>query len=152
MYNHEPKDYDCQLCRVAQGGETEHNKRSDIVFEDDFVIAYISPKWWINNPGNVMVISKEHVENVYDISPELLGKIYSVGKRVALALKESYKCDGVSFRQHNEPAGNQEIWHFHLHVFPRWEDDNLYTNHENTRYVSVAERLPYAEKLRTYFK
>src|SRR3989338_1656671 len=150
MYNHEPKEYDCPLCRVAQWEETELNKRSDVVFEDDFVIAYISPKWWVNNPGNVMVIPKEHVENVYDISEELLSKIYSVGKKVALAMKEKYQCDGTSFRQHNEPAGDQEIWHFHMHVFPRWRDDLLYGNHKNSRYVNEAERLPYAEKLREY--
>jgi histidine triad (HIT) family protein len=97
-----------------------------------------------------VVIPKEHVENVYDISEELLGGIYSVGKNVALAMKEGYGCDGTSFRQHNEPAGNQDVWHFHLHVFPRWVGDSLYVNHENTRYASVAERLPYAEKLRQH--
>ena len=68
------------------------------------------------------------------------------------AMKETYGCDGTSLRQHNEPAGNQVIFHFHLHVFPRWEGDNLYANHENNRSVSVDERAPYAEKLRAYFQ
>lgn len=152
MYNHEPEGYKCPFCTIAKGEETGLNKQSDVVFEDDFVMAFVSPKWWMNNPGNVLVIPKEHVENVYDISEELLGAVYSVGKKVALAMKESYGCEGTSFRQHNEPAGNQDIWHFHLHVFPRWENDSLYVSHASARYVDIAERLPYAEKLRTYFR
>lgn len=152
MYNHEPKNYECSLCGVAKGEETGLNKRSDIVYEDDRVVAYISPKWWVNNPGNVMVIPKQHVENIYDISPELLGEIYKIGKEVAVGMKETYGCEGVSFRQHNEPAGNQELWHFHLHVFPRWKEDELYVNHKNTRWVDAGERVPYAEKLKGYFQ
>lgn len=152
MYNHEPKDYKCPFCAFAQGQETEMNKRTDIIFEDDFILAFISPKWWVNNSGNVIIIPKQHVENIYDISNDVLGKIYKTGKQVALAIKQSYKCDGVSFRQHNEPAGNQDVWHFHLHVFPRWENDCLYLNYENKKPASPSERLPYAEKLKKYFQ
>ena len=149
MYNHEPERYTCPFCAFASGKETELNKSSDIVFEDSDVIAYVSPKWWKNNPGNVIVIPKNHIENVYDISEELLTKIYIVGKKIALAMKESYKCDGVSFRQHNEPGGGQDVWHFHLHVYPRWNNDELYLNHKNTRYVSSEERIPFAQKLKS---
>ena len=151
MFNHEPKDYKCPLCIVAQGGETDLNKRSDIIYKNDTVVAYISPKWWVNNPGNVMVIPHKHIENIYNLSKELLYEVYSAGKEVARAMKEVYKCDGISFRQHNEPAGGQVVWHFHLHVFPRWNNDNLYINHKNTRHVTVEERAPYAQKLRKYF-
>ncbi len=148
MYTHAPSDYQCPFCTLSQGGETELNKQGDIVFENEDVLAFVSPKWWVNNPGNVMVIPKEHIENVYDISDELLSTIHIVGKGVAIAMKETYRCDGISFRQHNEPSGGQDVWHFHLHVFPRWKDDDLYLNHKNTRYVSAEERAPYAEKLR----
>lgn len=51
-------------------------------------------------------------------------------------------------RQHNEPDGNQDVWHFHVHVFPRYAGDNLYTNHENKRFVSLAERKVYADRLK----
>ena len=114
MFNHEPKNYNCPLCVITQGKEVELTKREDVIFEDKEVVAYISPKWWVNNPGNVIVIPRKHVENIYDISDELLCKIQAVGKKVATAIKETYGCDGVSLRQHNEPAGGQDIWHFHL--------------------------------------
>ena len=144
MFNHQPKNYKCSLCVLAQGGETELNKQGEVVFEDEEIIAYISPKWWVNNPGSVIVIPREHVENIYDISSDLLCKIQILGKKIAIGIKQTYECDGVSFRQHNEPAGGQDVWHFHLHVFPRWENDNLYSNHKKTRWVTSEERLPYA--------
>ena len=152
MFNHEPKGYLCPLCVVAKGGETDLNKRTDVVFENEDVIAYISPKWWVNNPGNVMVIPRKHFENVFDIPDDLLAKVQLLGKKVALGMKETYQCDGVSFRQHNEPAGGQEVWHFHLHVFPRWKEDNLYLNHKDARYVTAEEKKPYAQKLKNYFE
>ena len=69
-----------------------------------------------------------------------------VGKRIALALKTAYGCDGTSFRQHNEPHGDQEVWHYHLHVFPRWHGDDLYGSPH--RLTTPEERAPYAERLR----
>jgi histidine triad (HIT) family protein len=41
-------------------------------------------------------------------------------------MKRAWGPEGISTRQHNEPAGNQHVWHYHLHVFPRWNDDMLY--------------------------
>ena len=151
MFNHEPKAYICPLCIFSGGAETELNKLSDIVFEDTEVIAFISPMWWPNNPGHVIIIPKIHVENLYDINDILISRIQILGKKVACGIKEVYQCDGTSLRQHNEPAGGQHVWHFHLHIFPRWEDDNLSQNREDARYVTFEEREPYALKLRGYF-
>ena len=151
MFSHEPEEYICPLCLLAKGGEGNLNRRSDIVYEDEEIVAFVSPKWWVNNPGNILIIPREHVENIYDISDEILSKIQCLGKKVALGIKETYKSDGVSFRQHNEPAGGQDVWHYHLHVFPRWEGDDLYINHNNKSFVSPEERNVYAQKLRDYF-
>lgn len=153
MFNHAPKDYQCPLCDLVQGKETEYNKLSDVVYEDDSCLAFISPKWWINNPGNVIVIPKKHQENIYDIDEDSLSKVNILGKKLAQAMKEVYQCEGVSFRQHNEPAGNQDLWHFHLHVFPRYKDDNLYLFYpaqDKKRFVSIEERSVFAEKLKNY--
>ncbi|MCY9662658.1 hypothetical protein P5G65_22670 [Paenibacillus chondroitinus] len=69
---------------------------------------------------------------------------------LAKAFKSVYKCEGVSTRQHNEPAGNQDTWHYHLHVFPRYKNDNMYRS--EGRKTTIEERIEYAEKLRTYFE
>ena len=150
MYNHEPKEYSCPLCVVVDGGETKHNKQSDIVYKDEDVIAFTSPRWWVHNPGNILVIPRKHVENIYDIEDALLAKVQVVGKKIAKAIKETYKCDGISFRQHNEPDGDQCVWHFHLHIFPRWKDDELYLNHKNLSFVHENKRAPYAKLLKEH--
>jgi histidine triad (HIT) family protein len=69
---------------------------------------------------------------------------------VALAFKAVYDCDGVSTRQHNEPGGTQDVWHYHVHVFPRYTGDSLYLTQNQRRFVTPEERRPYAERLRAY--
>jgi histidine triad (HIT) family protein len=148
LHSHQPEDYACPFCQTVRGIEREDpwTKRSDVILQTETVTAFISPRWWPNNPGNVLVVPNEHYENIYSIPDELLYQVQSVGKRIAIAMKEGYHCDGTSFRQHNEPAGNQEVWHYHLHVFPRYPDDALYRS--KGRITSPEERKPYAETLR----
>jgi histidine triad (HIT) family protein len=152
MFNHQPLDYICPICNLVNGKESEFNKLSDIVFENERILAFISPKWWPNNPGNVMVVPKPHFENIYDIPDELLGELNIVAKKIAVAMRTEYKCDGISTRQHNEPSGNQDLWHFHLHVFPRWKNDNLYLNNDKSEFIDSIIREPYAKKLKSCLK
>src|SRR5437867_311045 len=148
MYNHEPKEYSCPMCVLADGKEDEINKQEFVVYQDKHTLAYVSPKWWVDNPGHIMVIPKQHVENIYDITDQLLASVYQTAKKIAIALKQTYFCDGTSMRQHNEPAGNQDVWHFHVHVFPRYNNDKLYQNHDENRLVTDVERRVYAQKLK----
>jgi histidine triad (HIT) family protein len=152
MYNHQPKDEPCAFCIFASGEETSYNKRGDVVYEDDETLAFISPLWWVNNTGHVLVIPKKHFENIYDIPDDALFPVHATAKKIALAIRKTYQCNGVTIIQHNEPAGTQDIWHYHVHIFPRFENDNFYENFENRKFVSEKDRKPYAEKLCTYFQ
>jgi histidine triad (HIT) family protein len=99
-----------------------------------------------------MVIPNHHYEDIYSISEEALYEVYRVVQKVVLAIRSTYDgCTATSTRQHNEPDGNQSVWHFHAHVFPRYKDDDLYKNHDNKTYVSPAERKKYADILKAYF-
>jgi histidine triad (HIT) family protein len=148
MYRHEPETYTCPFCATVQRieGDNPWTKLADIVLQTEAVTAFISPRWWPNNPGHVLIVPNEHYENVYVIPDDLLAQVQLAGKRIALAMKQGYDCAGTSFRQHNEPSGNQEVWHYHLHVFPRYPGDDLYRL--NGRLTSPEERKPYAETLR----
>ena len=145
---HEPAGYECPFCRLQRGVDTENNRQADIVWQDDATTAFVSPKWWPGNHGHVIVIPNAHVENIYEIDEELLGAVYRTVRRVAGALKEVYDCSGTSTRQHNEPDGNQDVWHLHVHVFPRYADDGLYERHVESYWATPAEREPFAERLR----
>jgi histidine triad (HIT) family protein len=147
-WSHAPAGYVCPFCRLLRGVDTELNCAEDIVFRDEQTTALIAPMWWAANHGHVLVIPNLHVENIYAIDDALLGAVNATARRIAIALKEAYGCDGVSTRQHNEPGGTQDVWHLHVHVFPRYFGDRLYERHEETAWTTPAERAPYALKLR----
>ncbi|HXH56968.1 HIT family protein [Iamia sp.] len=124
MYDHAPPGYQCPFCRNVATGESDHPLA--IVHRDEDVFVKVNPAWWPRNPGSVLVIPLEHHENVFDLPPELGTPIQCAVRASAIAMKAAFGCDGVSTRQHNEPAGNQDVWHYHVHVFPRWDGDGLY--------------------------
>jgi histidine triad (HIT) family protein len=127
--SHAPAGHVCTFCAIASGRDGVRTTQDHVVLHDDHVTAFVASHWWPNNPGHVLVIPNEHWENLYDIPPELGAPILAASQRIAVAFKSVDGCDGVSTRQHNEPAGNQDIWHFHQHVFPRFAGDGLYARH-----------------------
>jgi histidine triad (HIT) family protein len=153
MYNHAPDGYDCLFCKMAAGIEDTafYNRQSDVFYRTDHITAMINPRWWPNINGNVLIVPNQHIENIYNMSPELHMHIYEAARQVAIAFKQVYGCEGVSTRQHNEPAGLQEIFHYHVHVFPRYKNDYLYDLTHQHRWTTPEERLPYALKLKAYF-
>lgn len=154
MYNHEPAEYKCPLCAVRDGGEGDfpYTKQADIFYQDQDLMAIIASHGWETNKGHVLIFPKQHVENIYDISEELLLKLHAFTRKVALALKQSYRCAGVTIRQNNEPAGDQDLWHFHVHVFPRYQGDNINQTPGLRKLNDPIERVKFAEILREYFK
>src|SRR5262249_27412295 len=67
MFNHEPDDYVCPFCRLVAGGEDECRTQRDVVRRDELAMAFISPRWWPNNHGHVLVVPNAHYENLYDL-------------------------------------------------------------------------------------
>ena len=150
MFNHAPPGYRCPFCAIAAGQEPVYcyTGADDVVLRTAHVTGFVSSHWWPRNAGHVILIPNAHHENIYDL-PDTLGMwIFQASRQIAVALKQAYGCDGVSTRQHNEPDGMQEVWHFHLHVFPRYVADGLYVRTAERFFTTPAQRLPYAEKLR----
>ncbi len=150
MYNHAPESYACPFCILAKGDNILPgvSGQSDIFYRDAFLTAFIPLHTWPNNPGNAIIIPNAHYENLYDLPDEIGGLIFALSRRVALAMKNAYGCAGISTRQHNEPAGNQDVWHYHLHIFPRYPDDGLYGSRPVR--MTPEERSLYADKLRPF--
>jgi histidine triad (HIT) family protein len=148
MYNHAPPSYDCPFCLLVQGIENEHvlSRQSDIVYTGQAITALIASHQWPHNHGHVLIVPNAHYENIYDLPVRLAAPIHELARALALAMKAVYGCEGTSTRQHNEPAGNQDVWHYHLHLFPRYADDALYSSQRAL--MPVRERARYAEQLR----
>jgi histidine triad (HIT) family protein len=148
VFNHQPSEYVCPFCALIGGGMST---RRDIVRRNGLATAFVSPRWWPRNHGHVLVVPDAHHENLYDLPAEYGHAVHDLARDMAIAIRATYGCDGTSVRQHNQPAGNQDVWHYHVHVFPRYVDDGLYGSLPDSEYRTPAERWPYAERLCAYF-
>ena len=148
MQSHEPTGYVCPICAVVAGEDTAFNVQTDVVYRDGETTAFVCPKWWAAAPAHILVVPNDHHENVYVVPDAALAAVYLTAKHVAAGIRSTYDCEGTSMRQHNEPGGGQDAWHFHVHVFPRNADDRLYERNAETRWSTADERASYAARLR----
>ena len=148
MYNHEPETYICPFCRIVRRLQNGYPvEQTDVIWQNEQVTAFLSFGRWQNNPLDVLVIPNTHIENIYDLPIDLAAPLQQLNRVVAIALKAVYRCDGVTLRQHNETAGNQDVWHYHTHITPRFDGDGFYTNPQFIPFPE-NERLAEAARLR----
>jgi len=109
---------DCIFCKLANGVFPTNTVYED----DDFrVILDAAPA----AKGHSLIIPKQHADNLYEADDEMASKLMPLAKRVANAMKKSFACDGVNVLQNNEPAAGQTVFHLHVHVIPRYLNDNI---------------------------
>lgn len=154
MFNHAPNDYKCPICLGVKDIESPDTllKKDDLIFRDDLVSAYINSFWIKTTEGHVIVVPNKHFENTYEIEEEYLHRIMDVAKKIAIAMKKAYKCDGITIRQNNEPASMQHAFHYHLHIFPRYEGDKFEENMKDKFLSEPKLRSEYKEKLSKFLK
>ena len=109
---------DCVFCLIIAGDIPAIK-----VYEDNETLSFmdINP----GNPGHLLVIPKQHYRNIFDIPPETAGKIMEIGAKLAGVIKNVLNPDGLNLFQSSESAAFQSVFHFHLHLLPRWEGDSL---------------------------
>lgn len=92
------------------------------VYEDDATLAFmdISPA----ARGHTLVISKAEYPDLFTIPPETLTAVMHTVQVLATALRDVLRCDGLNLIQNNGAAAGQAVFHFHVHLIPRWESDN----------------------------
>lgn len=93
------------------------------LYEDEHCLAFmdIMPQ----SQGHCLVVPKEAAENLYDISPDMLAHAAKISQKLAIACKKAFDADGITIRQHNEAAGGQEVFHYHTHIIPRYDNVDL---------------------------
>ena len=108
----------CIFCNIIEG-----KIPSDIIYEDgDFkVIMDISPA----AKGHAILLSKKHFENLFELEEDIVAKALVVAKKVALAMKEELGFDGINLLQNNGEASGQTVFHFHIHLIPRFKEDQV---------------------------
>jgi histidine triad (HIT) family protein len=110
---------ECLFCKIVEGQIPSRR-----IFEDDEFIAFLDI--FPANRGHSLVIPKAHHADIHDIPADLYGNLASRAKVVADLLMEKLGSRGTTIFQMNREAGWQTVFHLHMHVIPRWEDDKLH--------------------------
>ena len=109
---------DCIFCKIANGEIPSATLYED---EDFRVILDLGPA----SKGHALILPKAHAANIYEISDDMAAKAMILAKKMATKMTETLKCDGFNIVQNNgEPAG-QTVFHFHMHLIPRYEGDQV---------------------------
>ncbi|HYP49051.1 MAG TPA: HIT family protein [Thermoleophilaceae bacterium] len=111
-------DEDCIFCKIVAG-----ELPAERVQEDEHTLAFMDINPWTR--GHALVIPREHSRNLYEIGDGPLSRTAAAAKRLALTMRERLDCDGVNLVNSCEPAAWQTVFHFHLHVIPRYHNDPL---------------------------
>ena len=109
---------DCIFCKIVKG-----DIPCQKIYENDKVFAFldIMPI----HKGHTLVIPKEHHETLLDMPDDTLAELAKVAKKVSKAVKKATGADGFNIGQNNGAAAGQAVFHFHLHVIPRFNGDGL---------------------------
>lgn len=122
------KHQDCIFCKIIAGEIPSHT-----IFEDEEfkVILDVNPA----SKGHALILPKEHYADIYEIEEETAGRVMKLAKRMAMHMTEALGCDGFNILQNNHEVAGQTVFHFHMHLIPRYldakNDDILIWIHEN---------------------
>ena len=130
----------CIFCKIIDGSIP-----STVVYEDaDFkAIMDISPA----AKGHVLVLPKKHCADLLSIDPDVASKALLVASRIANAQKKAFNCDGINLLQNSGEAAWQSVFHLHIHLIPRYKEDNIAVPWEHLTYAD-GEAEEYAAKIR----
>jgi histidine triad (HIT) family protein len=129
---------DCIFCKIVRG-EIPANK----IYEDGKVFAFLD----INplSKGHLLIIPKKHFENIFDIEDEHLKEIISTAKKIAKLLKENLNASGMNILHASGKDAQQSVFHFHIHLIPRYKDDGLDTwpksDYKELNFDRVKEKI-----------
>ena len=111
------KDDNCIFCKIANG-----EIPSKTLFEDDDfrVILDLGPA----AKGHALILPKDHYANLYELPEEMASKVMLLAKKMAMQMTDKLKCDGFNLVQNNGEVAGQTVFHFHMHLIPRYKNDN----------------------------
>jgi histidine triad (HIT) family protein len=111
-------DPSCIFCKIVA-----KQIPASLVYEDEETLAFMDLGQV--NPGHVLVATKAHAENVFELDDAQASAVFRAAARVARAVRDAFEPPGVTLFQANGKAALQTVFHFHMHVLPRWERDGM---------------------------
>ena len=107
----------CIFCKIAAGEIPSATLYED---EDFRVILDLGPA----SKGHALILPKQHYANLYELPDELAEKVIRLAKKMVIAMTKALQCDGFNVVQNNGEAAGQTVFHFHMHLIPRYKDDH----------------------------
>lgn len=133
------KDCNCIFCKIIDG-----QIPSATVYEDDDfkAILDIAP----SHKGHTIILPKYHAANIFELPDEIACKALPTAKKIAAAIKAETGCDGINILQNNGEAAGQSVFHLHIHVIPRFENDGILPvwpqkSYEDGEAAQLAEKI-----------
>lgn len=124
----------CVFCKILDG-----KLPVSMIYEDKKVAVFVDLQ--PVNEGHLLIIPKYHAPYMKDVDVETLQHIMAIAKKMNKALRESkYKCEGVNLFLADGEAAHQEVFHFHLHVYPRFKGDGFGFKYDKSRHFLKSER------------
>ncbi|WP_343250740.1 HIT family protein [Diplocloster hominis] len=112
------KDSTCIFCKIANGEIPAATIYED---EDFMVILDLGPA----ARGHALILPKEHYANIYELDESIAAKAFVLAKKMATHMTEVLGCEGFNIVQNNGPLAGQTVFHFHVHLIPRYPEDQV---------------------------
>lgn len=112
------KDNNCIFCKIANG-----EIPASTIYEDESfnVILDLGPA----SKGHALILPKNHFANIYELDEETTAKAFTLAKKMAEKMTKALACDGFNIVQNNGTTAGQTVFHFHIHLIPRYENDKV---------------------------
>jgi len=110
------KDQNCIFCKIANGEIPSKTLYED---EDFRVILDLGPA----TKGHALILPKEHAANLYELPDVSAAKVMVLAKKMAIRMRERLHCTGFNVIQNNGEVAGQTVFHFHIHLIPRYDED-----------------------------
>ncbi|MCU6732155.1 HIT family protein [Diplocloster agilis] len=112
------KDSTCIFCKIAN----DEIPAATIYEDEDFmVILDLGPA----ARGHALILPKQHYANIYELDESIAAKAFVLAKKMAAHMTEVLGCEGFNIVQNNGPLAGQTVFHFHIHLIPRYPDDQV---------------------------
>ena len=128
------REQNCIFCKIIAG---EIPSRTIYEDEDFKVFLDVSPA----SKGHALLVPKEHYEDLYQIDEEVAAKAIKVAKKVGTHMTEVLGCEGLNLLQNNKEIAGQTVFHFHMHLIPR------YANAKNNQILNWSHEVFSAEEM-----
>ncbi|WP_304507073.1 HIT family protein [Anaerotignum sp.] len=109
---------DCIFCKIING-----DIPSATIYENEEFKVILDR--FPANEGHVLILPKQHFANIFDIDPQLAGRLFVLATKIAREMKNVLGFEHLNVMQNNGTVAGQTVFHFHLHLIPRYENDGI---------------------------